>query len=117
MVSKADLENLKKVELFQGLQEEELNYLFELAKPLTLSPGEHLFTHTDETDALYVITKGSLQLYEPLADNRSLTVFSKHEFIGETVLIAPLHEYGFSARALDQTQILSFDRQALLDCL
>lgn len=111
-------ECLRKVELFQDISTEELALFTEHAEYKKLSAGESLFHREDLTDTLYVIASGSVQLFDDRSGTeQSITVFSKHEFIGESILIAPVHKQGFSARLIADTHLYLFKRDALIELL
>ncbi|WP_435235354.1 aspartate ammonia-lyase [Psychromonas sp. PT13] len=111
-------ECLRKVELFQDISTEELSLFAALAEYKQQTTGEALFQREDLTDTLYVISSGSIQLYDDRSGTeQSITVFAKHEFIGESILIAPVHKQGFSARLLSDTAYYQFKRDDLIDLL
>ena len=75
-------ECLRKVELFQDISTEELSLFAALAEYKQQTTGEALFQREDLTDTLYVISSGSIQLYDDRSGTeQSITVFAKHEFI------------------------------------
>lgn len=109
---------LKHVELFSGISEEDIALFAELAETQRLQVGDILFHASDQTDALYVIESGSVQLFDSVqGTEQSLTVFSRFEFIGEMILVAPAHEQSFTARAYSQVNLLRFERSALIALL
>lgn len=111
-------ECLTQVELFTGVSESDISLFSDIAEPLTLLKGDILFHSTDSTDALYVIADGSIQLLDVGKEvEQSVTVFSRHEFIGETILVAPVHEQSYTARAYADTAVLRFNRDELLKLL
>lgn len=118
MNMKSVIECLANVELFQGIAEQDLELFAELANGQQGVAGDILFRSQDTTDALYVIASGSIQLFDKQGGaEQSLTVFSDHEFIGETILIAPEHKQGLSARLLTDVTWYRFEREALLSLL
>jgi aspartate ammonia-lyase len=109
---------LAQVELFQGVAKTDLSLFAHFATSQTLAQGEILFRENDMTEYLYVITAGSIQVLDKVGEQeQSLTIFSTHEFIGETVLISPVHQQGVIARAISNTQVYIFPRAALLSLL
>ncbi|WP_442784343.1 MULTISPECIES: aspartate ammonia-lyase [unclassified Cocleimonas] len=105
---------LNKVELFQGISDEDLALFAEHAQSQDFKTGDVLFRTNDYTDALYVVASGSVQLFDDQGDReRSLTVFSTYEFICETILIAPPHKQGVCARLLSEGTLYRFEREAL----
>jgi len=107
-------EFLTNVELFQDIDEKDLMLFAEHAQCQNLAAGDFLFRENDLADALYVIASGSIQLFDDQGEKeKSLTVFSKNEFIGETILIAPIHKQGLCARLLSDVSLYRFEREAL----
>jgi len=111
-------ECLSKAELFQDISPEELALFTEYAHFMELPAGASLFRSDDLTDSLYVIASGNIQLFDDRSGTeQSITVFAKHEFIGESILIAPVHKHGFSARILADTCLYQFKREDLMTLL
>lgn len=115
---KSVTECLSNVELFHDISAPELALFAKNAQLQQLASGDILFNSEDLSDALYVIASGSIQLFDDRNEvEQSLTVFSQYEFIGETILIAPVHKQGFSARLLSDATIYRFERDTLLGLL
>lgn len=109
---------LSQVELFTGVSSDDIRLFAELAEEIQLLAGDILFHASHNTDALYVIAKGSIQLVDSeQASEQSLTVFSRHEFIGETILVAPVHQQKITARVYSDATVYRFDRTCLLALL
>ena len=105
---------LSEVELFQGIEEKDLALFADHAEYVEVKSGDMLFRTEDLTDALYVIASGSIQLFDNQGEReRSLTVFSENEFIGETILIASPHRQGVCARLLSDGILYRFEREKL----
>ena len=105
---------LSEVELFQGIEEKDLALFANHAEHVEVKSGDMLFRTEDLTDALYVIASGSIQLFDNQGEReRSLTVFSENEFIGETILIASPHRQGVCARLLSDGILYRFEREKL----
>jgi len=79
---------LKLVELFNGLNNNELELVSESLSRIKLKEGEFLFRQNDPRDAIYIIRKGDVELFDknPLGKDRRLVVFSEGDFLGEGVL-------------------------------
>ena len=115
---KSVIECLNQVELFRGIVGQDLALFAEQAQCQKRLAGDILFRSHDLTDALYVIASGTIQLFDDQGDiEQSLTVFSNNEFIGETILITPVHEHGLSARLLSDVILYRFEREALRSLL
>ncbi|MCA1759487.1 MAG: cyclic nucleotide-binding domain-containing protein [Bacteroidales bacterium] len=54
---------LQNVEFFADIPTEQLSFLATIAEPRTFEKGETLFAENEPSDALYIIAKGSIQLY------------------------------------------------------
>ena len=109
---------LSKVELFDDMSADDVMLFAELAEAMPLLGGDILFRGSDPTDALYIVASGSIQLLdENQQREKSLTVFSRHEFIGETILVAPVHEQGYTAKAYVDTHLLKIARNKLISLL
>jgi aspartate ammonia-lyase len=118
MHTKSIIACLRKVELFTDIGDEELVLFAQLAQKKQFSNGDILFRSLDVSDKLFVIASGTIQLFDDRGEKeQSVTVFSTHEFIGETLLIAAVHEQGFSARILTDTVLYCFEREDLLALL
>lgn len=114
----AIVECLTQVELFAGVAIEDIRLFAKMAHQKQLAAGQVLFHVNDPSDALYVIAQGSVQLVDDNQDSeQSLTVFSRFEFIGETLLVAPIHQQTFTARAYSDATLYWFDRSDLLNLL
>lgn len=106
------------VELFSGFAEKDIAILAELAQPQQLLTGDILFHDSDQADALFIIESGSIQLVDiTQSKEQSLTIFSRNEFIGETVLLAPVHKQTYTARAYNDVTLYRIGRQQLLQLL
>lgn len=103
------------VELFSGISRIDISIFAEVAQQQNLRLGEYLFHGEDTAEFLYIIASGSVQLFDKRGSTeQSLTVFSRYEFIGETILVAPVHKQTFYARALGPVQLYKLEREELL---
>lgn len=109
---------LSKIELFSDIPKQALANFAELMKEYRYQQGDTLFTSDDLSDTLYLIDFGSVQLFDIQEEREhSLTVFSDKEFIGEALLIAPVHKQGVNARVLVDSLIYTIERSALITLL
>ena len=75
---------LKKVELFAGLSDEDLDRLCEVVEEVCLSAGEELFAEGDPGDKAYVIKEGELEVIKKSVERDVLLAVRKTgEVIGE----------------------------------
>lgn len=115
MEKSAAIDCLLQVELFNDIDKSDIGLLADIAQQQQLKEGDFLFHAGQPTDALYVIESGSIQLIDTDDDREhSLTIFSKHEFIGEMIFVTPTHAQAYSARAYTDTKIWQFGREQVL---
>lgn len=107
---------LSQVELFAGLSNEDIALFSEFAHEKQLVAGDILFHESDQADALYIIASGSIQLIDN-KQKQSLTVFSRNEFIGETILVADVHQHNYTAKAYTDATLYQLKRDDLIALL
>ncbi len=79
---------LKKVELFAGLSDEDLDRLCDVVEEVCLSAGEELFAEGDPGDQAYVIKEGELEVIKKSVDRDVFLAIRKSgEVIGEMALL------------------------------
>lgn len=107
------MNELKDVSIFQKLSPEELQSLSKIAVPRTYASETTVFSQDDASDALYVISAGSVKVYRSTTDGREriLQVLGPRDILGE---IALLDGYPRSATAqtLEETRMLVILRKA-----
>lgn len=109
---------LSNVELFNDVSKSSIALIAEFAEVLPLTQGDFLFHAGQPLDAIYVVAEGSLQLVDrEHGKEQSLTVFSKYEFIGEMLIVAPIECQAHSARACSNAVLLKLAREPLLALL
>jgi signal transduction histidine kinase len=109
-------EFLKRLPLFSGLQDHDLKWLIDQAKPITLKAGEVLIEEGSAGDAMYIVIDGEFEISKRSAQQDiKLDVREPGAVIGEMSLLdhAPRSA---SARALKDSRLLMID-QATFDQL
>lgn len=110
-------EILKKAELFQGLDKDELSSLAAIGKRRSLNAGEYLFLLGDNAESLFIVARGRMELCFPLSlggvikDVRIETV-ARGEPVGWSSLVKP-YRFTFSARAPEDVEVIGFSRTDL----
>ena len=97
-------EFIKKVELFKGCNDEELNIIASNIEVKTFKPGDLLFAAGLPRDDIFILHEGEVELFNktPFGKENRLAVFHKLDFLGEGSLMeCTLHST--SARALKKT--------------
>ena len=105
-------EILRRVSIFAGLSEAELQFLGERAVPRTYGKGELLFTEGDPCAGLFVIESGHLRIFKSSPNGREqvLTV----EGPGSSVAELPVFDggnYPASTAAADEACVLFISKQ------
>src|SRR5680860_508113 len=80
---------LQDVELFQDLDEEELQLVAEMIETKVLGPNAVVFRENTPRRKIFIIHEGDVQLFKKTAtgEEKRLVVFGKRDFLGENVLI------------------------------
>lgn len=78
----------KRVQLFNGLSDDELAQVAAICMEQTVAPGEQIIEQNTTGSEMYVVASGSVEVYIQGLDNaRSLVVLGKGQVIGEMALI------------------------------
>lgn len=110
------LEVLKKIPIFEGLPEEDLQKLREISRHKKLERGEILFAQGEEATGFYVVIKGRIKIYRLSSRGRQqiLHVFGPGEAFAEAALFSG-SRYPAWAEALTPAAVLLFPRKAFLE--
>lgn len=104
------IEFISKIELFNGLTDEEYQILIDCIKLRTFKTNELLFRENGPRESIFIIFDGEVELFKsnPYGVELKLTLFSKGDFLGEGSW-ASESPHSTSARALVPTQVLTLD--------
>lgn len=84
-----NLNDLRKSPLFQGLSDDELQKLMDMAEPLSLRAGECLIRQGDMGDAAYVVIKGELEIQKQTGNSLiKIDVRNPGDVVGEMALLS-----------------------------
>ncbi len=105
-------------QLFQGLSQDELWALAQIAQLQIYAKGESLFHQGDAGIGFFVIQTGRIKVFQLSATGREqiLHIFAEGDHFAEVPALDG-QPFPASAAALDPTQVLLFPRQAFLDLL
>jgi signal transduction histidine kinase len=113
------LDEVRRVPLFADLSEEDLEQLYQMAKMISIHPGELVFEEGSPGDALYVVLDGELEVSKRQSgQDVVLAVRRAGEFIGEMSLLEQAPRSA-SVRTLRESRLLMINRAAfetLLSC-
>jgi aspartate ammonia-lyase len=101
---------LKQVELFSGLNEEELGVISKMILTKIYKKGSFLFREKGARLELFVISSGEIEIVQntPHGEERVIA-FGKGDFIGEGALLDNF-PHATSAKAVTKTTVLQFKR-------
>jgi uncharacterized membrane protein len=110
-----DPEELRKINLFELLDEDELGELANVIDEQTLELGETLFQTGDFGDSLYVVKSGTVELFirDHSGQKIVLKIAKGGDFFGEISMLDK-RPRSASAVALEASQLFALDREDLL---
>ena len=102
---------LKKIELFQDLNDQELLLMIDKIKTANYNENENLFVENTHRTDIFLIFSGAIELYKKSAygDEKRLTIFRKFDFLSEGALMED-YPHSTSARALEESIVFSLSR-------
>lgn len=110
-------EFLRRLPLFAGLSDEDLDRLYALSEPLTIPAGQTLIEEGGPGDALYVVVDGEFEITKR-SGSREVVIATrgKADFIGEMALLDNSPRSA-SVRALRESRVLKVSRAAFQELL
>ncbi len=105
------LKLIKGIDLFYGLNKEELNSVAENVTEAVYEPGDYLFKERAPRKNLFIISEGQVELFKitSIGQEKRLSVFFKGDFLGEGSWDEASFHYT-SARAITKTKVLILGR-------
>src|SRR3712207_3992926 len=113
------LDELRRVPLFAGLAEEDLERLYQMAETVSIPAGQLVIQEGEPGDALYVVLDGELEITKRQGGQDILLAVSRAgEFLGEMSLLEQTPRSA-SVRTLRESRLLVISQaafQTLLSC-
>jgi signal transduction histidine kinase len=113
------LDELRRIPLFAGLSEEDLEQLYQMAETVSVPAGQLVLQEGDPGDALYVVLHGELEITKRQGGQDILLAVSRAgEFLGEMSLLEQ-RPRSASVRTLRESRLLVISQaafQTLLSC-
>jgi uncharacterized membrane protein len=111
----ADPAFLSQIQLFVQLDDDERTVLAQAMSQRTLAAGDHLFRVGDPGDSMFIIEKGSIELFVTDTTGQKIVLHCAQsgDFFGELSLLDGGSRTA-SAKVLEETQLLVLDREDLL---
>ena len=100
---------------FSALNEDYIKLLSEFVTERQVAKGEVLFQQGKVADKFYLVRKGQVSVQVPalVGPALELQVLGENQMLGWSWLIPP-YRWNFLARAVEDTELLEFDGQAIL---
>ncbi len=111
----ADLELLSEIPLFQSLDPDEAKLLAEVVDRRTLTKGELLFRTGDPGHAMYIVSKGEVEIFikDHAGQKITLTEARPGDVFGELAML-DAGPRSASAMASEDSELIELDREDLL---
>lgn len=108
--------HINKIELFKDFNEDEKKFWSNHVDIKILQKNELLFKENMTRKFLYIICEGKLELFKtnPFGKEKRLSIYEKHEIIGEGALIEDL-PHTTSARVLKKTTVMTINADFVAD--
>lgn len=106
---------LNEISIFAGLDESQLEGLFQELEEASFDPDDKVFEQGSEPSHIYIVRKGQVKLV--VGDGQTaleLIAFDPGDCFGETAVIG-IVPHSASAVAVGQTELLILSRKALLN--
>jgi aspartate ammonia-lyase len=113
MQTKDKIQFIKNIELFRGLNENELETIAAQSEEKNYAEGDILFAENTSRSFIFLIVAGKVELYKTTAfgEDQIITYFGKHDFLGEGSLMED-SPHSTSARAVEETIALTLSKEA-----
>lgn len=113
-----DWQTLRKGNLFEGLDDEQVARIAEIARPCALQPGERLLLLGDSADRVFLVVKGKVDLCFPFSfrgyvKDVCVETMLPGSALGWSALVKP-YRFTLSARAQEACEVATFFRKDLL---
>ena len=117
-MTKASLAFLRRIHLFKGLPQNNIEDLAQIAIEKSFQKGETLFSEGDEGNGFYVVMEGQVKVFKLSSEGREqiLHIFGPGEPFGEVPVFAG-ESFPANARALSDSHLLFFPRTGFTDLI
>lgn len=107
---------IKKIELFRGLDERELEIVATSVDAKTFNPGMLLFDENSRREGIFIIFEGKVELFKSssVGEEKKLSLFGPYDFLGEGALTED-SPHSTSARAITRTTTFVLSRDFFIE--
>ena len=116
-ISHSLVKTLRKVPMFEGLDDHDLLHIVGLSANLQWPPGGMVFVDGADGDALYIVLSGRVRIFATV-DEKEIEVASigPGDFFGELSLMRD-EPHSKSAQAAEQTELMAIPRDSFSSLL
>ena len=113
-MSESIIDFLKKVELFKGLEADELSDLVSNLEEKEYAVEDMLFVEDGPREEMLFIRDGKVLLFKktPFGEEKTISYFGQFDFLGEGAVIDDTPHFT-SARAIEKTSVYSIQKDKL----
>jgi CRP/FNR family transcriptional regulator len=106
------------IPLFNGLPDNQLNAIREIAVEKQFNKGQTIFSEGDQTKGFFVVVEGRVKIYKVSSEGKEqiLHIFETGQSFGEVTVFTG-RQLPANAQALAKTRLLFFPRRAFIDLI
>jgi len=106
------------IPLFNGLPEDQLSAILQIAVEKQFNKGQTIFSEGDETKGFFVVVDGRVKIYKVSSEGKEqiLHIFEPGQSFGEVTVFTG-QQLPANAQTLSKTRILLFPRSAFVDLI
>jgi CRP/FNR family transcriptional regulator len=106
------------IPLFNGLPEDQLSAIRQIAVEKQFNKGQTIFSEGDETKGFFVVVAGRVKIYKVSSEGKEqiLHIFEPGQSFGEVTVFTG-QQLPANAQTLSKTRILLFPRSAFVDLI
>ena len=114
------MDNISKIisaiPLFNGLPDDQLNAIRQIALEKQFGKGQNIFSEGDETKGFFVVVTGRVKIYKVSSEGKEqiLHIFEAGQSFGEVTVFTD-RQLPANAEALAKSRLLFFPRSAFVD--
>ncbi len=106
------------IPLFNGLPDDQLNAIREIAVEKQFNKGQTIFSEGDQTEGFFVVIEGRVKIYKVSSEGKEqiLHIFETGQSFGEVTVFTG-QQLPANAQTLAKTRLLFFPRRAFIDLI
>ena len=116
VTSPTEIDHLRKLDIFNGLTEADLQKMLDSARQRSYNAGQYIFMQGDPTEAMYVLKSGRVKLIQVTPDGQQvlLRLINPWDLFAVVALIEKSN-YPISAEAVEDCQVIYWPKPVLME--